>query len=120
MNAFMTHLIEGLKPHTVAPPVAPHGPVIISVLNPGMLIHRVQPLYPRPAIITHTEGTVVLTAMIDTSGRITQLHVVSGPALLINAAMDAVRQWRYKPYILNGSPVEVETQVSVIFNLNAR
>jgi periplasmic protein TonB len=97
-----------------------HGPVVISHLDPGLLINRVQPIYPRTAVIARTEGTVTLTAVIDKSGRITQLHVVSGPALLINAAIDAVRQWRYKPYILNGSPVEVETQVSVIFNLNNR
>lgn len=108
-----------LKPHVDAgPPPAAHVLVKISKLDPGFLIHRVQPAYPRNAVITRTEGTVVLAALIDTSGRITQLRAVSGHPLLIPAAIDAVRQWRYKPYILNGSPVEVETQVSVIFNLN--
>lgn len=119
VNPLMRRLLDEMKPHEMAPPT-PRGPLVISNLNPGFLIHRVQPVYPRAAILTKTEGTVVLTAVIDINGRITHLQVVSGPTLLINAAMDAVRQWRYKPYILNGSPVEVETQVSVIFNLNGR
>ena len=120
-NTAIQNLIRGLNPAPVAAVSKESaGRVSISHLDPGFLIHRVQPVYPRTAILTKTEGTVVLTAVIDTSGRITHLQVVSGPTLLINAAMDAVRQWRYKPYILNNSPVEVETQVSVIFNLNAR
>jgi periplasmic protein TonB len=120
LNPLMRHIIADLKPRGVSTSAAAsHGPVIISHLNPGMLINRVQPIYPHAAILTKTEGTVTLTAIIDASGRITHLQVVSGPPLLINAALDAVRQWRYRPYILNGSPVEVETQVSVVFNLNS-
>lgn len=120
-NTAIQNLVRGLNPVPLAAaPKEPTGRVSISHLDPGFLVQRVQPIYPRTAILTRTEGTVVLTAVIDTSGRITHLQVVSGPTLLISAAMEAVRQWRYKPYILNGSPVEVETQVSVIFNLNAR
>jgi protein TonB len=103
----------------VPPPMTTsHLPLKISHLDPGFLIQKVQPIYPRNAIITKTEGTVVLAALIDTQGRVTQLHAISGHPFLIPAAIDAVQQWRYKPYILNGSPVEVETQVSVIFSLD--
>jgi protein TonB len=94
-----------------------HGPLSISHLDPGMLIKQVQPIYPKIAVISHTEGTVLLAAVIDTQGKITQLRALRGHPLLIPAAIDAVQQWRYKPYILNGTAVEVETQVSVVFTL---
>jgi protein TonB len=94
-----------------------HGPLSISHLDPGMLIKQVQPIYPKIAVISHTEGTVLLAAVIDTQGRITQLRALHGHPLLIPAALDAVQLWRYKPYILNGTAVEVETQVSVVFTL---
>jgi protein TonB len=82
-----------------------------------MLIKQVQPTYPRPAVAARIEGTVLLAAVVDMQGRITQLHALSGHPLLVPAAIEAVKQWRYRPYILNGNPVEVETQVSVIFTL---
>jgi protein TonB len=116
-NAAMQRLLRTVTPDPIPAP-APKAPIKISNLDPGFLIHRVHPIYPHSAIITRTEGTVVLAALIDTSGHITQLRAVSGHPLLIPAAIDAVRQWRYKPYMLNGSPVEVETQVSIIFTLN--
>ena len=116
-NPAMQSLLRNVTPNP-GPVPATRPPIKISTLDPGFLVHRVQPVYPHNAIITRTEGTVVLAALIDTSGRITQLRTISGHPLLIPAALDAVRQWRYKPYILNGSPVEVETQVSVIFSLN--
>lgn len=117
-NTVIQNLIAvGPRP-TAAPPanVAPRAK--ISHIDEGFLIHRVQPIYPKLAQTTGTQGTVVLVAVIDTTGRITQLHAISGHPLLIPAAINAVQQWRYKPYILNGSPVEVETQVSVVFHLN--
>lgn len=118
-NAVMRNLMNTFRPYiAVTVPPAAHTKVQISHLDPGFLVQRVQPAYPKNAIITKTEGTVVLAALIDTQGRVTQLHAVSGHPFLIPAAIDAVRQWRYKPYILNGSAVEVETQVSVIFSLN--
>ncbi|HEX6879050.1 MAG TPA: TonB family protein [Terriglobales bacterium] len=92
-------------------------PFPVSTLDPGMLIRKVQPIYPRPAVAARIEGTVILTALIDREGRITHLQAMSGHPFLIAAAIDAVKQWRYKPYILNGSPTEVETQVSVVFTL---
>jgi len=94
------------------------GPTRISDgVAVGLLIHRVVPQYPVIPREMHLEGTVVLQAVISKSGTIENLHVVSGPALLQQAALDAVAQWRYKPYLLNGQPVEVETTVNVEFRL---
>jgi protein TonB len=105
------------NPAVAGPSVA--GPRItrVSRLDPGMLIKQVQPIYPKIAQTTRIEGTVLLAAVIDTQGRITQLHTLSGHPLLIPAAISAVQQWRYRPYILNGQAVEVETQISVVFSL---
>jgi periplasmic protein TonB len=93
-------------------------PLRISTLSEGALLHRVQPVYPPNARNTRTQGPVVLAALIDTDGRIINLRLVSGHPLLVNAAMEAVKQWRYRPYILNSQPIEVETQITVVFSLN--
>ena len=84
----------------------------------AMLVHRVEPVYPSPAIGIHLSGTVILRATIGTDGEIRNLEVVSGNALLARAAREAVAQWRYRPTTLNGQPVEVETQITVNFILN--
>ena len=81
----------------------------------GNLIHRVEPQYPAIARQIHLEGAVVLKAMISKEGNIEQLEVASGPGLLAVAAKEAVRQWKYRPYFLNGQPIEVETQITVNF-----
>ena len=81
------------------------------------LIHRVQPEYPQLARQARIQGTVVLRAVISREGRIENLQVLSGHPLLVPAALDAVRQWRYRPYSLNDQPVEVETQITVNFTL---
>ena len=94
------------------------NPVVISHLDEGQIISRVQPVYPVMAKATHTEGTVVLHAIIGRDGRIENLRVVSGHALLNQAALEAVGQWKFRPYILNGSPIEVETQIMVNFRLS--
>jgi protein TonB len=83
----------------------------------GLLINKTPPIYPRIAIAVRSEGTVVLQATISKSGTIENLRVVSGPPMLQQAAIDAVQTWRYKPYLLGGEPVEVETTVNVIFTL---
>jgi protein TonB len=83
----------------------------------GLLIHKVQPTYPPLAKQARIQGSVVLQAEISKNGTIENLHVLSGHPMLAPAALDAVKQWRYKPYILNGEPVEVETQVTVNFTL---
>ena len=81
------------------------------------IVHRVPAVYPQGAMILRVEGSVVLQARIDKDGKIADLQPVSGPKQLVQAAMDAVKQWRYKPYSLLGQPVEVETQVQVDFSL---
>ena len=83
----------------------------------AQLISRIEPRYPPLAIQTKTEGTVYLHAIISRDGRITSLDVISGHPLLVQAALEAVRQWRYRPTMLNGEPVEVETSITVIFKL---
>jgi len=104
-------------PVVVAPPPKAPVPVSLGVMN-GLLYQMVRPVYPAIAQQIRAEGTVVLQAAISKNGTIENLHVVSGPALLRQAALDAVRQWRYRPYLLNGQPVEVETTVNVVFKLN--
>ena len=89
-----------------------------SVMMEGNLIHRVEPRYPTLAKQARIQGTVIVKAIISRNGVIEQTQVVSGPGLLGHAALEAIRQWRYRPYILNGEPVEVETQVIVRFVLN--
>lgn len=84
----------------------------------GQLIAPIRPVYPAIARETGTQGTVVVQATISKSGTIENPRVVSGPSLLVNAALDAVRQARYRPFLLNGQPVEVETTISVIFRMN--
>jgi protein TonB len=81
------------------------------------ILREVTPIYPPIAKTAHIQGTVVLHAIISKDGSIEQLEYVSGPPLLMKNAMDAVRQWRYRPTMLNGEPVEVDTTVSVVFTL---
>jgi protein TonB len=95
----------------------PPAPVSQGVMN-GLLLFNPVPVYPPIAIATRTEGTVALQAIISKNGAIENLRVVSGPAMLQQSALDAVRRWRYRPYTLNGQPVEVETTVNVVFKLN--
>jgi TonB family protein len=78
----------------------------------------VQPKYPEEAKQNHITGTVVLHAVIALDGRVQELQFVSGPPELVRSAMDAVRQWRYKPTKLQGKPVEVDTTVSVVYTLD--
>lgn len=104
-------------------PVAPLPPKLavkpprISAMMDGYLIRRVQPDYPIIAKQARIQGPVVLAAVISTDGVIERMHVLSGHAMLIPAAINAVKQWRYRPYVLNGDPIEVDTQITVIFSL---
>jgi protein TonB len=83
----------------------------------GLLIRRVQPNYPALARQARIQGSVILQAQISKTGDIENLTLVSGHPMLAPAAIEAVKQWKYKPYILNGEPVEVDTQVTVNFTL---
>jgi len=87
-------------------------------VSQGLLIHKVQPSYPPLARQARIQGVVVLQALIGKDGTITNLHVVSGHPMLTNSALEAVKEWRYKPYYLNGEPVEVETTINVNFTLS--
>jgi protein TonB len=103
----------------IRPPQVEKRPVKISegVLQ-ALLISRVEPRYPALALQTKTEGVVRLHAIISRDGRITSLDILSGHPLLVKAALEAVSQWRYRPTMLNGEPVEVETSITVIFQLH--
>jgi len=97
---------------------APPKKVSISAgVMVGMLLQKTQPVYPPIAKAARVSGTVVLQATISKTGSIENLRVVSGPAMLQQSALDAVKSWRYRPYLLNNEPVEVETTVNVIFTL---
>ncbi len=84
----------------------------------GNLIRRVDPVYPPLARAARIQGPVLLAATISKAGTIDNLHALSGPPMLVRAAIDAVSQWRYRPYILNSEPIEVETQITVNFSLS--
>ena len=89
----------------------------ISVVMEGNLIHRVEPLYPVIAKQIRLQGVVELRALVSSDGTIHQVQVVSGPAILAHAAIEAVNQWKYRPYYLNNEPIEVETEITVNFVL---
>jgi len=91
---------------------------VSSGVSTGLLIKKVQPNYPPLAKQARIQGHVLLQAEISKDGTIQNLQLISGHPMLAPAAIEAVRQWRYKPYLLNGEPVAVETQVDVIFSLS--
>ncbi|MFZ0951879.1 MAG: energy transducer TonB [Candidatus Sulfotelmatobacter sp.] len=100
----------------VAPAVVTH-PISVSHMSEGDLVHKVVPTYPPLARAARLQGQVVLQAVISRQGTIENLRVLAGHPILVPAAIEAVRQWRYRPYILNNEPVEVETQITVNFSL---
>lgn len=100
-------------------PATPQRIRISQGVTKGLLIHRVEPSYPALARTARVQGDVVLSAIIDINGQIQNLQLVSGHPMLVPAALVAVKQWRYKPYLLNGQPVEVETTIMVIFSLSS-
>jgi periplasmic protein TonB len=117
--------IPGLLPATDTiqppPPTRPRATERRSISEPvinAMLIRRVQPVYPPLAMQIRREGRVELHAIIATDGTIQSLEVVNGDPLFIQSALAAVREWRYRPTILDGQPVEVDTQITVIYTLS--
>lgn len=99
------------------PAPAPTRPLRVSHWAEGNLIYRVQPSYPPLARQARIQGPVKLRAIVSRTGTIENLTVLSGHAMLVTAAIEAVRQWRYRPYLLNGDPIEVETEITVNFVL---
>jgi TonB family protein len=84
----------------------------------AMIVSKVPPIYPAAAKAAGIQGVVHLSAIIGMDGTVQELHVLDGPAELIQAAMDAVKQWVYKPTLLNGNPVQVETTITINYTLN--
>jgi protein TonB len=103
---------------TLPKPAAQRVRVSQGVIN-GLLVNRVEPTYPGLAQQAHIQGVVVLAAIIGKDGSVQHLQVTSGHPLLAPAAIAAVKQWRYKPYVLNGEPVEVETTIMVTFHVRS-
>lgn len=104
---------------TVAPATAPSAkpPRISFGVSEGHLIDPIRPQYPPIARMAHVEGTVVIDAIISRSGAIESAHVLSGPPMLQTAALDAVRQARYRPFLLNGEPTDVQTTITIVFRM---
>ena len=110
--------IVSLAPPAVVPKPSAAGPLRVSQgVAQGFLVHEVKPIYPPLARQARIQGTVMLQAVIGKDGRIENLQMISGHPMLAPAAIEAVRQWRYRPYTLNGEPVEVETEITVNFVL---
>jgi len=117
MGGVLGSVMSGIN--TAVPKAATPQRVRVSQgVSQGLLVHKVQPTYPPLARQARIQGIVVLSALIGKDGTITNLHVVSGHPMLTNAALEAVKEWKYKPYFLNGEPVEVETTINVNFTLS--
>jgi TonB family protein len=106
----------GLPPGSIGS-VAPQRVRVSSGVESGLLVSKVAPHYPPDAREQHIQGTVLLKATIDKEGSVSNLELISGHPTLAEAAIEAVKQWKYRPYLLNGNPVEVETQIQVNFTL---
>jgi protein TonB len=104
--------ISVTSPHTSASPLH-----ISKGVSAGMLMAPISPVYPPIAKAAGIQGTVVVSAVISRTGGIESLHVLSGPTMLRNAALEAIRSARYQPYLLNGEPTEVETTITVNFRI---
>jgi len=109
--------VPKLVPAIIAPPV--QRVRVSQGVTKGLLTYRLEPSYPTLARAARIQGIVVLTAIIDKNGNIENLQLVSGHPMLAPAAIDAVKQWRYKPFLLNGQTVEVETTITVVFQLQS-
>jgi len=126
MGGVLSGVLGGIPTAVPAPPPAAPKPKEAPVqrikvggnVQAAMVIKKVQPIYPQLAKSARVSGVVHLAAVIAKDGTIQELHSLGGPALLIQAAMDAVKQWVYKPTLLNGEPVEVQTTIDVNFTLN--
>jgi protein TonB len=106
------------RPEPPPPEVIVKAQVVhVTRLDPAMLIHRVEPVYPPLAKQIHREGRVELRATIGTDGTIRSLETVSGDPIFLRSALEAVEQWLYKPTILNGQPVEIDTYITVVYTM---
>jgi protein TonB len=109
---------SGPRPPQTTTEVRPKPQLVhVTTLDPAMLIHRVEPIYPPLPKQIHREGRVELRAIIGTDGTIQSLQVVSSDPMFLNSAIEAVQQWRYRPTILNGQPVEIDTYITVVYTM---
>ena len=113
----MTSILNNSTASTIVKQATLKKTIVSSGVMQGYVLSKNAPTYPAIARAAHVSGKVVLQATISKTGSIENLHVLSGPPMLQQAAIEAVRTWRYKPYLLNGEPVEVETEINVVFNL---
>jgi periplasmic protein TonB len=122
LNGLMGGLPAAAPPKPPPPPPPPPKPAGPQKIGGNVvaanLINPVRPVYPPLAKMARQQGTVKFEAMISKEGTIEDLKLISGPPLLVQAAMDAVKQWRYRPTILNGEPTEVQTTIDVNFSLS--
>jgi protein TonB len=108
----------GTSSPPIVKPAPAKGPVPVSSgVATGRLLAPIQPVYPAIARAARIQGTVVVQAVISKDGKIEQLHVISGPPMLQSAATEAIQRARYRPFMLNGEPVAVETTISVVFTM---
>jgi protein TonB len=117
-NVFFTQTIPPPPPPQGAEPAASRPITVTSDIQSAKLLRKVIPVYPQFAIMARVSGTVRLIGTIGKDGMIEQVQVVSGPPLLVQAAVDAVRRWVYRPTMLNNQPVEVIAPIDVIFSLS--
>lgn len=109
--------IISATPAAVPKVAAPKRVQVSQGVSQGLLVHKVVPTYPSVAKQARIQGQVLLSAVIGKDGKIQNLQVVKGHPMLTAAAINAVKQWQYKPYYLNGQPVEVDTTITVDFSM---
>ena len=117
-NSVISNVIQ--VPLAMPKVVSPSKVRVSSGVAQGLLIHQTKPVYPALAMQARIQGTVLLQAVVGKDGTVQDLRVVSGHPLLVKAALEAVKLWRYKPYRLNDQPVEVDTEIIVNFTLSNR
>ena len=103
------------SPNANQSPNRPQRFRVSSGVMAGLMTHRVDPVYPREAKKKHIKGDVILRVLVDKQGQVVDVAVIKGDPMFTEAAMDAVKQWRFKPYLLNGEPIEVESTALVSF-----
>lgn len=111
------HVVAGSAAENNTPSKAPKQISVSADVMAADLVNKVIPVYPEEAKKARIQGTVVLSAVVGKDGNVQSLRVLSGPNQLQQSALDAVRQWTYKPYLLNGDPIEVKTTVNVVYSL---
>jgi len=93
---------------------------VSSLVSTGLLTKKIPPQYPENALKHRVQGRVVIGAVVDKHGDVEDASLVSGHPMLAPAAIEAVKQWKYRPYLLNGQPVKIETRINVVFQLNGQ